>query len=153
MLTGKDLGDAIRDAIREAIRLKKASGSISGTRDVASHFGIKTPSIYDWMKKGSIGKEKLQRLFEYFSDVVGPEHWGIDDSNWLLEGKAIEGEFKRLEDQKIVQLPEPKDALMDELVSIADRLTDRGKIELIGMAKALCSAHNKYNSINVQSSQ
>ena len=51
MLTGKDLGDAIR----EAIRLKKASGAISGTSDVAGHFGIKTPSIYDWMKKGSIG--------------------------------------------------------------------------------------------------
>ena len=66
---------------------------------------------------------------------------------------GVSSELKRLEDQKIVQLPEPKDALMDELVSIADRLTDRGKIELIGMAKALCSAHNKYNSINVQSSQ
>ena len=122
MLTGKYLGDAIR----EAIRLKKASGAISGTRDVAGHFWIKTPSIYDWMKKGSIGKEKLQRLFEYFSDVVGPEHWGIDDSNWLFEGKAIEGELKRHEDQKIVQLPEPKYALVDELVSIAERLTSPG---------------------------
>lgn len=85
MLTGKELGDAIS----EAIRLKKESGAISGTRDVAAHFGIKTPSIYDWMKKGSIGKEKLQKLFDYFSDVVGPDHWGISNNNWLLESRTI----------------------------------------------------------------
>lgn len=144
MLTGKELGAAIR----EAIRLKKESGKIYGTKDVANHFGIRTPSIYDWMKKGSIGKEKLQRLFDYFSDVVGPEHWGISGSNWLLEG-----EFKRIDETKVFQLPEPKDPLIDELVTIAYRLTDRGKMELIGMAKALCATHNKLTSINVQSSQ
>jgi carbonic anhydrase len=76
MLKGKELGAAIK----QAIDLKIASGAIVSKADVAKYFDIKTPSIYDWIKKGSISKDKLVKLWDYFSDVVGPEHWGIDNS-------------------------------------------------------------------------
>lgn len=73
MLKGKELGAAIN----RAIDLKIARGAVASKADIARHFGIKPPSIHDWIKKGSIGKEKLPELWRYFSDVVGPEHWGL----------------------------------------------------------------------------
>jgi SOS-response transcriptional repressor LexA len=72
MLTGKELGRAIETAIK----LKMDSAGISKT-SIANHFGIKPPSIYDWINKGSISKDKLPELWRFFSDVVGPEHWGL----------------------------------------------------------------------------
>lgn len=77
MLTGKPLGDAVA----EAIRLKGVSKAA-----VARHFGIKGPSIYDWINHGRIGKQHLMELVAYFSDVVGPEHWGMPaqaESEWV----------------------------------------------------------------------
>lgn len=67
MLTGKELGNAIK----EAIRLNGVSQA-----SVARHFKIKPPSVSDWIKRGTIDKAKLDDLFAYFSDVVGPDHWG-----------------------------------------------------------------------------
>jgi|GEM_PF-5919503 len=67
MLTGPDLGKAIA----EAIRLKGVSKAA-----VARHFGIAQPSVYTWIAHGRIGKQHLEELVEYFSDVVGPAHWG-----------------------------------------------------------------------------
>lgn len=75
MLKGKELGDAIA----EAIRLKLASGAALSKTEIAKHFGVRLSSTYDWVKKGSIEKDKLPKLWEYFSDVVGPEHWGLKD--------------------------------------------------------------------------
>jgi len=68
MLTGKELGQAIA----EAIRLKRVTKTA-----VAQHFGVKGPSVYDWINHGRIGKQHLAELVAYFSDVVGPEHWGM----------------------------------------------------------------------------
>jgi len=68
MLTGKELGQAIA----EAIRLKGVTKTA-----VAQHFGVKGPSVYDWINHGRIGKQHLAELVAYFSDVVGPEHWGM----------------------------------------------------------------------------
>lgn len=68
MLTGKELGAAIRAAIE-----KKGVTQ----RQVAATFGVKPPSVSDWMSKGTIGKDKLVALWKYFEDVVGPEHWGL----------------------------------------------------------------------------
>lgn len=68
MLTGKALGDAVAEAIRRKGVAKTA---------VADHFGIRGPSIYDWIKHGRVGKQHLNELVAYFSDVVGPEHWGL----------------------------------------------------------------------------
>jgi hypothetical protein len=68
MLTGKELGVAIR----EAVDLKKVR-----LADVARHFHVSPPSVQDWINKGTIHKRRLPELWLYFSDVVGPEHWGL----------------------------------------------------------------------------
>lgn len=93
MLKGKELGNAIKTAIE----LKIASGAITSKADVASYFGIKTPSIYDWIKKGSISKDKLIKLWSYFSDVVGPAHWGLDDGAYK---SALDAAKHKVSDSK-----------------------------------------------------
>lgn len=69
MLTGRELGEAIRSAIE-----KKGVTQ----REVASVFEVKPPSIQDWIKRGTVSKDKLPALWHYFEDVVGPEHWGLE---------------------------------------------------------------------------
>lgn len=68
MLTGKELGDALKVAIEKKRVTKKA---------VADHFGVKPPSVQDWIKFGRIGKQHLNELVDFFADVVPPEHWGM----------------------------------------------------------------------------
>lgn len=68
MLTGEQLGRAISDAIQKKGVTQRA---------VAAHFGVKPPSVQDWIKRGTIDKGKLPALWAYFSDTVGPEHWGL----------------------------------------------------------------------------
>ncbi|EEW8430215.1 hypothetical protein D6C26_005161 [Escherichia coli] len=74
MLSGKDLGRAIEQAINKKI----VSGAVKSKAEIARHFNVQPPSIHDWMKKGSISKDKLPELWRFFSDVVGPEHWGLN---------------------------------------------------------------------------
>lgn len=93
MLKGEQLGEAIRSAIK----LKGVT-----QREVAMHFGVQPPSIHDWMKRGTISKEKLPELWRYFSDVVGPEHWGLD-SNLPIEPSNVEPGPDRL--RRSVRLP------------------------------------------------
>lgn len=76
MLKGKELGEAIKIAIERKI----ASGSVDSKAEIARHFGIRPPSLYDWINKGSISKDKLPELWRYFSDVVDMEHWGMTGS-------------------------------------------------------------------------
>lgn len=68
MLTGQELGNAIRAAIK-----KKGVTQ----REVARVFNVKPPSVQDWMKRGTVSKDKLLELWVYFQDVAGPEHWGM----------------------------------------------------------------------------
>lgn len=68
MLTGTELGAAIERA-RLAKRVTKKA--------MAAHFGVTPPSIQDWVRRGTIDKERLPGLWSYFSDVVGPAHWGL----------------------------------------------------------------------------
>ncbi|MBV7482498.1 LexA family transcriptional regulator [Bordetella sp. BOR01] len=68
MLTGEQLGQAIRAAIKKKGVTQKA---------VAAEFGVTPPSVQDWLNRGVIGKDKLPKLWRYFSDVVGPDHWGL----------------------------------------------------------------------------
>ncbi|EGL4564282.1 hypothetical protein IQ508_002306 [Salmonella enterica] len=65
MLSGKELGLAIEQAINK----KLALGTVRTKAKIARHFEIKPPSIHDWIKKGSISKDKLPELWRYFSDV------------------------------------------------------------------------------------
>lgn len=80
MLTKAALGAAI-----EAARIKKGVTK----KQLAEHFGVKPPSVQDWVNKGTIGKDRMLALLQYFSDVVGPEHWGL--TNWPNPQHAIEG--------------------------------------------------------------
>lgn len=68
MLTGVALGQALRKAMT-AKGLKQA--------DVAKEFGIKQPSVSEWIKYGRIGKQHIPHVVKYFSTHVGPEHWGL----------------------------------------------------------------------------
>lgn len=80
MLTGSDLGAAI-----ERARLLKGITKA----ELAQVMGVRPPSVQDWVKRGTINKEKLSRLWTYFSDVAGPEHWGLkswDDADHPKEG-------------------------------------------------------------------
>lgn len=74
MLTGAQLGKAIR----EAIKLKIDSGAARTKKEIADHFDVRPPSIHDWINRGTIDKGKLSELWRYFSDVVGPSHWGLE---------------------------------------------------------------------------
>lgn len=68
MLTGPDLGAAIERARVLKGVTKKA---------IADHFAVSPPSVQDWVKRGTIDKDKLVDLWAYFADVVGPDHWGL----------------------------------------------------------------------------
>ena len=69
LLTGPELGAAIAEAIKKKGISKK---------DLADRFGVQPPSVQDWIKRGTIRKERLTELWEFFSDVCGPEHWGLN---------------------------------------------------------------------------
>lgn len=69
MLTGEKLGAAIEQARQKKGVSKKA---------LADAMGVKPASVQDWVKYGRIAKERINDLVAYFSDVVGPEHWGLD---------------------------------------------------------------------------
>lgn len=73
MLTGEKLGEALA----AAIRMKGVSKA-----DVARHFDVKPPSVQGWLKHGRISKSHIEKLLAYFSDVVGPEHWGISSAGF-----------------------------------------------------------------------
>lgn len=64
MLTGPDLGAALK----RAMELKLVSQSA-----VAREFGIKQPSVSEWIRYGRIGKRHIPHLVAYFAGVVRPE--------------------------------------------------------------------------------
>lgn len=66
-------GIALGQALKLAIQKKGVSDA-----DVARAFGVKPPSVNDWKSFGRVHKKHTQKLVEYFSDVVGPEHWGLE---------------------------------------------------------------------------
>jgi hypothetical protein len=80
MLTGPALGAAIESARKLKGVTKKA---------MADAFGVKPPSIQDWVRYGTIDKAKLPLLWQYFGDVVGPDHWGL--RSWMKNHHPSEG--------------------------------------------------------------
>lgn len=84
MLKGKELGKAIA----VAIELKIAAGAAASKKEIAEYFEIKPPSIHDWIKKGSISKDKLPKLWDYFSDVVRPRTLGTNRTTVCIATKG-----------------------------------------------------------------
>jgi hypothetical protein len=120
MLTGKQFGVAIATAIRKK-GVSKA--------DVARHFGIKPPSISDWCNRGTVDKSRLEDLFAYFSDVVGPEHWGLQIGSMVARSGTTT--------YRVTALKPKKDRPKEELVALYSAMTDTAQQQLIGMAKLL----------------
>lgn len=85
MLYGKQLGLAIE----QAIKLKIDSGKVKSKAEVARAFQVSAQAIQGWIKTGAIAKEKIPLLWQYFSDVVGPEHWGLSSSDTTFIQSAI----------------------------------------------------------------
>lgn len=122
MLNGTDLGAAIKAAIEKKI----ASGAAPSQAAIARHFNVRPPSIHDWIKKGSISKDKLPEMWRYFSDVVGPEHWGL--KSWPDMGSPVASEpaaerkpwpFKTITEDQIHELPESQLNALEGAIALA----------------------------------
>lgn len=124
MLTGKELGAAIEKAIDKK-KITKA--------ELARHFRIKPPSISDWVKRGTIDKAKLDELFRYFSDVVGPEHWGIKNPAPYMVQSPPPPEYQTR--------PPHSRKLVQTVCELAEQINDNGLRELIGFARCLTGTH------------
>lgn len=85
MLTGPELGAALK----AAMQLK---GGMSQTA-LANEFGVRQPSVSEWIKFGRISKSHIPKLIEFFSDVAGPDHWGIpiskDEFDLILAYRSL----------------------------------------------------------------
>lgn len=123
MLTGKELGKAIADALE----IKGATQA-----DLARHFGVKPPSVSEWIKNGTIAKGKLDKLFAYFSDVVGPSHWGI--------APAAAECWPRHVSEKPATTYHAR-PLVQRVCDIAETIDDTGLRNLIDIAECLARNH------------
>jgi predicted XRE-type DNA-binding protein len=123
MLTGKELGKAIAEAIRRK-EVSKAA--------VARHFGIKPPSISDWINRGTIDKSKLDDLFLYFSDVADREHWGLS----LIHQAPQPAQFTVRE-----STPHHHRPLVQQVCDLAETIDDAGLRNLIDIARCLARNH------------
>ncbi len=116
MFTGPRLGAALR----EAMRLKGVT-----QQSVAQAFDIKQPSVADWLKHGRVSKKHIPKLVAYFSDAVGPQHWGLP-ATWAspTDAAPTPDEAATLADLRDVQRinPETYGKLLGELAAIAGGL-------------------------------
>jgi hypothetical protein len=125
MLTGKELGAAIESAIQKKGITKKA---------LAKAFEVAPPSVSDWVKRGTISKDKLPELFRLFSDVVGPAHWGLDAPLGLEQPRA----HYKTGRVDIGPRPDPRIA---EVVRLMEETDDAGRHMALGAVKGALAGH------------
>lgn len=138
MHTGKTLASALASAIE-----------LKGVRqeDVAAAFGVKQPSVSDWLKHGRMHKKHLTRLVEYFGDVVGPEHWGmpsswrptsapLDESSPLAAGIAYVQELFDRDPQRFEVLVGDLKKLMESLREADAVMRSHGAKSYTSIARA-----------------
>ena len=82
MLTGQALGEALE----KAIALKGVSKA-----QLARDFGVRGPSVHDWIANGRIGKRHIDKLIAYFADVVPASHWGISEPFGSAQTQSTSG--------------------------------------------------------------
>lgn len=122
MLTGPELGAAI-DAARIAKGVSK--------KQLADDFQVKPPSVQGWVKNGRIDKSKLMDVIAYFSDVVGPEHWG------LRPGFSYESIPDVPSEPAVVSAPtSAADMVRAMLAKQGKNLSDSARAQLIAAAEA-----------------
>jgi hypothetical protein len=138
MLKGKELGKAIETAIN----LKLASGAVTSKKQIAEHFDVKPPSVHDWIKKGSISKDKLPKLWDYFSDVVKPEHWGLTTIPYRDKPDGVE----TIKEKKLAKFKTKRQKDIHSLNVILEKLNDDDfeKVKNFGqdIARYLIQKHN-----------
>ncbi len=114
MLTGPELGAAI-----EAARIAKGVSK----KQLADDFSVKPPSVQGWVKNGRIDKSKLMDVIAYFSDVVGPSHWG------MRPGFTYESLGEGLGNGLVVEEPETGSTAADKFrAMLAGKRLDEGKL-------------------------
>lgn len=118
MYTGEKLGEAIKTAMK----LKDVTQS-----EVADKFGVRQPSVAGWIKSGRIGKKHIDDLIEYFSDVVPPSHFGIENmvvANTPPPYRTDEGQYilnpKNTKDKVLIEQLDITGAQGDGAPSIYD---------------------------------
>jgi transcriptional regulator with XRE-family HTH domain len=67
-----------------AVKLKQCLEETGiSKKQLADHFGVKAPSVYDWVNFGRISKSRIPELAKYFNKPIG--WWlGSDDEEQLL---------------------------------------------------------------------
>lgn len=122
MLTGPELGAAI-----EAARIAKGVSK----KQLADDFSVKPPSVQGWVKNGRIDKSKLMDVIAYFSDVVGPSHWG------MRTGFTYENFSEGSGNGRVVEHPEPaSNAAAKFRAMLAGKKLDEGKLaKLLAIAE------------------
>ncbi|WP_460093729.1 S24 family peptidase [Pseudomonas sp. S2_B03] len=122
MLTGPELGAAI-----EAARIAKGVSK----KQLADDFSVKPPSVQGWVKNGRIDKSKLMDVIAYFSDVVGPSHWG------MRQGFTYESLGEGSGNGLVVEEPETGSTAADKFrAMLAGKRLDEGKLtKLLAIAE------------------
>jgi transcriptional regulator with XRE-family HTH domain len=68
--------------LAEKLRNAMAANEVTPTQ-LAKEFGVKPPSVYDWMQFGRVAKKHIPKLAEYFGKPVG--YWLGDEEEELLD--------------------------------------------------------------------
>ena len=130
MLTGEDLGKAIR----RAIELKGVQPA-----EVARLFEIKQPSVQGWMKTGRISKPNFERFRNYVSDVVDPDYWGANQPQGKnFSQRSIFRPAKHRSDNVYIA----------KIVELLDQMTDAGIGAVLRCAKEELKEHPKKSKAN-----
>lgn len=127
MLTKHSLGLAISTAIKLKLDTKKVKSKAA----IAREFGVKPSSLAEWEKYGSISKDKIGKLIDYFSDVVTIDHWGITEDEaavWLSLTKNK-------------KTPHHSRQLVQQICDISEQINDAGLQQIIGFATCLLATH------------
>lgn len=142
MHQGKELGAAIKKAI-DLKGWKQA--------DLARKFHVEPPSVSGWIRTGRIDKGKLWRLMELTSDVVGPEHWGLEPKaapkRKPLPGHAVLHPEDPAVKSPLTQAQRTFGQLIDSMLPLLnptqiDTLT-RLVVEFVGRNAAIQEAHKE----------
>lgn len=128
MLNGKEFGQAIDTAIR----LKLENRSAKSKAEIARHFKIKPPSLADWVKKGSVAKDKLPEVWRYFSDVAGPAHWGMSPGEWPAELT-----ISPTVTPKTVPVLSKREANIKAITDLLQAMTDEGLAVILDKAEEM----------------
>lgn len=123
MLKGKEFGAAIGVAIDRMLK----NGHAKTKASIARHFGMKPPSLSDWVNKGSVAKDKLPELWRYFSKVAGPEHWGMELGEWPAElSKSGDDSTQRDAGVSKKRPPTKREQRINEIVALLQKTDIEG---------------------------